>query len=124
MRTKGRSARMRKRGSASARSRASTSVRNVLRATSLAAVIALVVVVGATAQRKAGSSGATATAWAVKVIIPGETGAGSHVATSPPDAVGFGGSFSYPTDGSIVKAASTTTSVSSAGGTQASAAAT
>jgi murein DD-endopeptidase MepM/ murein hydrolase activator NlpD len=102
----------------------STSVRNVLRAAALLSLCALVLVVGATAQRSAGSSGATATAWAVKVIIPGETGVGSHVATAPPDAVGFGGSFSYPADGSIVKAASTTTSVSAAGGTQASAAAT
>ncbi|HSX21446.1 MAG TPA: M23 family metallopeptidase [Gaiellaceae bacterium] len=99
-------------------------MRNVLRAASLAAVLALVLVVGATAQRSAGSSGATATAWAVKVIIPGESGAGSHVATAPPDAVAFGGSFSYPADGSIVKAVSTTTSVSASGGTEASAAAT
>lgn len=99
-------------------------MRNVLRAASLAAVLALVLVVGATAQRNAGSSGATATAWAVKVIIPGETGAGSHVASAPPDAVAFGGAFSYPSDGSIVKAVSTTTSVSASGGTEASAAAT
>ncbi|HET8894654.1 MAG TPA: M23 family metallopeptidase [Gaiellaceae bacterium] len=98
-------------------------MRSVLRIASLAAVVALVVV-GATAQRSAGNSGATATAFAVKVIIPGETGAGSHVATAPPDAVAFGGPFSYPSNGSIVKAQSTTTSVSATGGTKATAAAT
>lgn len=99
-------------------------MRSVPRIASLAAVVALVLVVGAAAQRSAGNSGATATAWAVKVIIPNETGAGSHVATAPPDAVAFGGPFSYPSNGSIVKAQSTTTSVSATGGTEATAAAT
>jgi hypothetical protein len=99
-------------------------VRSLPRIAALIAVVALVVVVGATAQRGAGTSGATATAWAVKVIIPGATGAGSKVASAPPDAVAFGGAFSYPSDGSVVKAASTTTSVSAAGGTEATAGAT
>ena len=99
-------------------------MRNVLHAVALLSVCALVVVVGATAELSAGSSGATATAWAVKVIIPGENGAGSKVASAPPDAVAFGGPFSYPADGSIVKAQSTTTSVSASGGTEASASAT
>jgi murein DD-endopeptidase MepM/ murein hydrolase activator NlpD len=70
------------------------------------------------------SAGATARAWAIKVIVPGQAGASTRVDTAPPDAVDFDGAFAYPSDGSIVSAASVTTSVSATSGTQARAGAT
>jgi hypothetical protein len=70
------------------------------------------------------SAGATARAWAIKVIVPGQPGAGSRVLAAPDDAVAFDGAFAYPADGSIVAATSVTTSVSASSGEQASAGAT
>jgi murein DD-endopeptidase MepM/ murein hydrolase activator NlpD len=70
------------------------------------------------------SAGATARAWAIKVIVPGQPGAVSRVLTAPDDAVAFDGAFAYPADGSIVAASSVTTSVSASSGVQASAGAT
>src|SRR3954470_17400485 len=70
------------------------------------------------------SAGATARAWAVKVIVPGQPGAASRVLTAPDDAVAFDGAFAYPADGSVVTATSVTTSVSATSGVQASAGAT
>jgi len=70
------------------------------------------------------SAGATARAWAVKVIVPGQDGASTRVSAAPPDAVAFDGAFAYPTDGSIVNASSVTTSVSATSGAQARAGAT
>jgi len=70
------------------------------------------------------SAGATARAWAIKVIVPGQPGAASRVLTAPDDAVAFDGAFAYPADGSIVAASSVTTSVSATSGVQASAGAT
>jgi murein DD-endopeptidase MepM/ murein hydrolase activator NlpD len=102
----------------------STSVRNGLPGAALASACSLVLVFGASAGSSAGSSAATARAWAVKIIVPGATDLGSAVASAPPDAVGFGGPFTYPADGSIVKVASSTTNVSAAGGQEASASAT
>jgi murein DD-endopeptidase MepM/ murein hydrolase activator NlpD len=70
------------------------------------------------------SAGATARAWAIKVIVPGSTGAGTRELTAPDDAVAFDGAFMTPADGSIVSATSVTTSVTATSGTQASAGAT
>jgi murein DD-endopeptidase MepM/ murein hydrolase activator NlpD len=70
------------------------------------------------------SAGATARAWAIKVIVPGQDGAATRVATAPPDAVAFDDAFAYPSDGSVVSAASVTTSVSATSGAQARAGAT
>jgi murein DD-endopeptidase MepM/ murein hydrolase activator NlpD len=70
------------------------------------------------------SAGATARAWAIKVIVPGQDGASTRVSAAPPDAVAFDGAFAYPTDGSVVNAASVTTSVSATSGAQARAGAT
>lgn len=89
----------------------------------IAAVLCLLAL-GASQGSAEQSAGATARAWAIKVIVPGQAGASTRVDTAPPDAVDFDGPFSYPSDGSIVTAASVTTSVSASSGTQASAGAT
>ena len=70
------------------------------------------------------SAGATARAWAIKVIIPGQASVGTRELDAPEDAVAFDGAFAYPTDGSIVSASSVTTSVTATSGEQASAGAT
>jgi murein DD-endopeptidase MepM/ murein hydrolase activator NlpD len=54
---------------------------------------------------------AAATAWAIKVSVQSADGGGTPVVTSPPNGVpAAGNSFSYPGDGSIVSAQSTTAS--------------
>ncbi|MGZ4290694.1 MAG: choice-of-anchor P family protein [Gaiellaceae bacterium] len=88
-----------------------------------AAACALVLVVGASAGSAERSAGATARAWAIKVIVPGQVAAGTQALTAPADAVAFDGAFAYPDDGSIVAASSVTTSVSASSGVQAAAAA-
>jgi murein DD-endopeptidase MepM/ murein hydrolase activator NlpD len=70
------------------------------------------------------SAGATARAWAIKVIIPGQPSIGTRALDAPDDAVAFDGAFAYPTDGSIVSVGSVTTSVTATSGVQASAGAT
>ncbi len=90
----------------------------------LASACTLVLVVGASTGSAERSAGATARAWAIKVIVPGQPGVGTEVLTAPDDAVSFDGAFVYPTDGSIVSAGSVTTSVSASSGGQASAGAT
>jgi murein DD-endopeptidase MepM/ murein hydrolase activator NlpD len=86
--------------------------------------VAAVLAVGAGDTSADRSAGATARAWAIKVIVPGQDGASTRVSAAPPDAVAFDGAFAYPTDGSIVNASSVTTSVSATSGTQANAGAT
>ena len=58
----------------------------------------------------AGSAGAApapqktqggAKAYSIKIVIPGQPGGGTASVSAPPDAVALGGSFTYPTDGSI-----------------------
>jgi peptidase M23-like protein len=92
--------------------------------TALAAACALTLALGASDGSADRSAGATARAWAIKVIVPGQPGGGSPVYTAPGDAVVFGGAFAYPEDGSVVTATSITTSVSATSGVQASAGAT
>jgi len=83
-----------------------------------------VLAVGASDGTADRSAGATARAWAIKVIVPGQAGASTRVAGAPPDSVAFDDAFVYPADGSIVSAKSVTTSVSATSGTQARAGAT
>ena len=87
----------------------------------LVAACALVLVVGAATGSAGRSAGATARAWAVKVIVPGQPAVGTRVLQAPDDAVSFDGAYGYPADGSIVAASSVTTSVSASSGVQASA---
>jgi murein DD-endopeptidase MepM/ murein hydrolase activator NlpD len=89
----------------------------------LAAFVA-VLALGASEGAADRSAGATARAWAIRVIVPGQDGASTRVASAPPDAVAFDDAFSYPADGTIVSAKSVTTSVSATSGTQARAGAT
>jgi murein DD-endopeptidase MepM/ murein hydrolase activator NlpD len=90
----------------------------------LSAALVSVLAVGAAQSSADRSAGATARAWAIKVIVPGQPGASSRVLAAPDDAVAFDGAFTYPADGSVVTATSVTTSVSATSGVQASAGAT
>jgi murein DD-endopeptidase MepM/ murein hydrolase activator NlpD len=90
----------------------------------LAAGCALVLIVGASAGSADRSAEATSRAWAIKVIVPGQAGAGTRVLTAPADAVAYDGAFAYPDDASVVSASSVTTSVTAASGSQATAGAT
>jgi murein DD-endopeptidase MepM/ murein hydrolase activator NlpD len=65
------------------------------------------------AEGPARTPGAAATAWAIKVSIPSSSGAATPIVASPPNSAPSAGSaFSYPADGSIVAAESTTASAS------------
>jgi len=86
--------------------------------------VAAVLTVGAADTSADRSAGATARAWAIKVIVPGHDGGSTRVSAAPPDAVAFDGAFAYPADGSSVNASSGTTSVAATSGTQARAGAT
>jgi len=44
----------------------------------------------------------------VQVAVPGQAGGSAAAVSAPPDAVGVGGSFAYPADGSVIRAASVT----------------
>jgi murein DD-endopeptidase MepM/ murein hydrolase activator NlpD len=76
----------------------------------------------------AGASGAengstTSRAFAVQVAVPGQAGDSAGSVAAPPDAVGIGGSFAYPADGSVVSAGSVTSSAFAAAGTSSTASA-
>ena len=65
----------------------------------------------AEAQGPASAPGAAASAWAVKVTPATGTGGGTPAVASPPNATpALGGAFSFPSDGSILTAQSTTAS--------------
>jgi len=85
------------------------------------AACALVLAVGASESSAEQSAGATARAWAIKVIVPGQLATGTRALTAPDDAVSFDGAFAYPADATIVAATSVTTSVSASSGVQAAA---
>src|SRR5262245_2318030 len=77
-------------------------------ALTLAAVVALS---GGSASATRSASGAdltTARAFAVQVAVPGQSGGATPSVSAPPDAVGVGGSFAYPGDGSLISAGSVT----------------
>ena len=56
----------------------------------------------------------------MQVAVPGQTGASSASVSAPPDAVGAGASFVYPTDGSLVSTGSVTSGAFATRGTSAS----
>jgi murein DD-endopeptidase MepM/ murein hydrolase activator NlpD len=63
------------------------------------------------AEGPARAPGAAATSWAIKISVPSSSGASTPIVVSPPNGNPVvGGSFSYPADGSIATADSTTTS--------------
>src|SRR5918912_1038479 len=61
----------------------------------------------------ASSAGASASAFGIKVLVPGAAGASRAEVTAPPDTVGFASGFAYPADGSVVTTGSIATSASS-----------
>jgi murein DD-endopeptidase MepM/ murein hydrolase activator NlpD len=75
------------------------------------------------ASRQAQIAGATANAYAIKVIVPGKTEVVSTSVAAPRDAVGSAAGFAYPADGSIVKTGPLTASATTAVGKNATAAA-
>jgi murein DD-endopeptidase MepM/ murein hydrolase activator NlpD len=94
----------------------------LIRLTAAAFAVVLVLVVAASEGAAEQSAGATARAWAIKLIVPGQqVPITSRVLTAPDDAVAFDGAYAYPADGSIVSASSVTTSVTATSGVQASA---
>ncbi len=62
-----------------------------------------------------GSGTSSAEAFAIQVSVPGQGGAVGGAVSGPPDAVGIGGGFAYPADGSIAQAGSISSSVSASG---------
>jgi hypothetical protein len=94
----------------------------VLKRTPFAILLALTLLstasAGASGWSGSAAGGATAQAYGIRVVVPGQTGASTPTVSAPPDAVQFSGGFSY---NGIVTAASANASVSAASGTNASA---
>jgi len=85
-------------------------------AVALAVVAALAGVAGA-ASPPAGNGGASARAYAIRIVLPNQAEPLVQAeATSPPDGTGFVQSYVYPDDGSVVKAGALTTSAQSSPG--------
>jgi murein DD-endopeptidase MepM/ murein hydrolase activator NlpD len=59
------------------------------------------------------TTGASARAFAVRVVVPGQAGAEAASISSPPYHVAFGANFAYPADGSAISTGSLTASASS-----------
>ena len=72
----------------------------------LALLVVLSVGSAGAARSEAGST--SARAFAIQVAVPGQAGGSAAAVSAPPDAVGVGGSFTYPADGSVVNAGSVT----------------
>jgi murein DD-endopeptidase MepM/ murein hydrolase activator NlpD len=68
----------------------------------------LLVSMGPVGSASAEPGATTARAFAVQVAVPGQAGGSAAAVSAPPDAVGVGGSFAYPGDGSVVRAGSVT----------------
>jgi murein DD-endopeptidase MepM/ murein hydrolase activator NlpD len=82
------------------------------RATLLLGAVAVLVLTGSSGVSSAlGSGTSSAEAFAIQVSVPGRGGSIAGAVSGPPDAVGVGGAFAYPADGSIVQAASVSSSV-------------
>src|SRR6266508_910978 len=82
----------------------------VVRLVPVALGLALLVVlsVGSATAARSETSGTSARAFAIQVAVPGQAGGSTAAVSAPPDAVGVGGSFAYPADGSVVRAVSVT----------------
>jgi len=72
----------------------------------LAALVALTV--GSASATRSATNQTAARAFAVQVAVPGQSGSATPAVTAPPDAVGVGGAFAYPSDGSVISAGSVT----------------
>jgi murein DD-endopeptidase MepM/ murein hydrolase activator NlpD len=72
------------------------------------ALTAVVVSAGSANASRSANGETTSRAFAVQVAVPGQAGGSAASVSAPPDAVGVGGSFAYPADGSVVSAGSVT----------------
>ncbi len=97
----------------------------MVRLVPVALVLALVVALSAGSPPAARSENGdtTSRAFAIQVAVPGQAGGSAAVVQAPPDAVGVGGSFAYPEDGSIVNAGSVTSGAFATPGSSATASA-
>jgi murein DD-endopeptidase MepM/ murein hydrolase activator NlpD len=75
-------------------------------ALALASTVALSV--GSASATRSTTDLTAARAFAVQVAVPGQSGGATPSVSAPPDAVGVGGSFAYPADGSLISAGSVT----------------
>ena len=93
----------------------------VVRLASVAFGLALLIcaVGSAGASRSAKGSTVSARAFAIQVAVPGQPGGSAASVSAPPDAVGAGGSFAYPGDGSVVSTASVTSGAFATSGSSA-----
>jgi murein DD-endopeptidase MepM/ murein hydrolase activator NlpD len=92
--------------------------RSLLVALGLAVLICSVGPAGAA--RSKDSSTVSARGFAVQVAVPGQPGGSSASVSAPPDAVGAGGSFAYPADGSVISTGSVTSGAFATPGSSAS----
>src|SRR3954447_3319500 len=69
------------------------------------------------------TAGASANAFAIRVVAPGQTGATAGAGSAPPYHVSFGNGFAYPADGSVATVGSFGVSAQSDAGTRATASA-
>jgi murein DD-endopeptidase MepM/ murein hydrolase activator NlpD len=97
----------------------------VVRLVPLALGLALVVVlsVGSASAARSANDATASRAFAVQVAVPGQAGDSAASVSAPPDAVGVGGSFAYPAEGTVVNAGSVTSGAFATPGTSATASA-
>ena len=92
-------------------------------AVALALAVVVVLSVGSASASRSETGATSSRAFAVQVAVPGQAGGSAAVVAAPPDAVGVGGSFAYPADGSVVNAGSVTSGAFATPGTSATASA-
>ena len=85
----------------------------------LAAIAVALAAASAGASSKADAAVATARAFAIKVVVPGQSGAVGAAVSAPPDGAALGQSFAYPSDGSVATTAGLTASAQTDVGTTA-----
>ncbi len=88
----------------------------VVRLVPVALGLALLVASVGSAGASRSENTTTSRAFAVQVAVPGQTGGSAAAVSAPPDAVGVGGSYAYPADGSVIRAGSVTSGAFSAPG--------
>ena len=85
----------------------------------LLAALGAALALGSGADASAVAGGATARAWAIRILVPGRAAVGTRILSAPAGTSDLaGGAFAYPADGSIVAARSVTSSVSATSGSR------
>jgi murein DD-endopeptidase MepM/ murein hydrolase activator NlpD len=79
-------------------------------ALALASVLLLAGSAGASSNGS--QAGATASAYGITVVVPGQAGGSAASVSAPPDAVGFASGYAYPSDGSVLTSGSVSASAS------------